>query len=773
MNFGRECSFWDLYSKAGIRIPQIQRDYVQGRNSLRVETNRVNFVEELVSALTGKGKTMMLNFIYGYYEDERFVPIDGQQRLTTLFLLHFYVFSKAGREDLRIRCDRLNFSYETRYTTDRFFRALYEHSDICNSANIRDAILDSSWYAFSWNYDPSIESSVIMLREIQKAFEKEEGNHDWGKYSDTLQGKNGDCPIKFMLLELGRDQLGKPNQLYIRMNSRGKQLTDFENFKASLYEYADESDNKELKEWKGKISNYLDGDWQDLIWQLPGNNDTAEKYSDVFYREVIHWIFVNRLCSESRIKDEDKEWITPSGKSIADIVLKNYLDIACDKNNIIACVKDIFYTFDVLNKIRSYKVFDTIKNEVLMYKEDKRIYQSVISEYKSRIILFAITRFGQKVQECEFSEESFFNWFRIIRNLTNNTEIDDAITFCRICKSIGEFKLPAAIGSDISSIESLDGFAKRQIKEEKFKQKIINYRPEWKKIIYKAEKNDYFQGEILFSFYLGDIYSVEDAGTEKLKAYEELWEKIETTMEFANEHDNLFHRALLTCGDYSKKAPGWMGDNGVVTFFRYKEKHHNYDWRGFLRPVEKEAKEEWEKWMERLKIFKSFLERIKIEDIKENETKDMEDIAEEMISEYCNSESSRKNEWEELLYSLVQHEELFEYCRNYYYIWHDKKSEVEEEYDRYVLMKNSKRNTYVEVNVKVLSLLLKCDELRNGGNPYNSEDRRSYLKIGQYHVEYKKRCFVNASGEPYKDSDGKDISSVDEMKKYLDSVSVR
>ena len=116
MNFGRECSFWDLYSKAGIRIPQIQRDYVQGRNSVRVETNRVNFVEELVSALTGKGKTMMLNFIYGYYEDERFVPIDGQQRLTTLFLLHFYVFSKAGREDLRIRCDRLNFSYETRYT---------------------------------------------------------------------------------------------------------------------------------------------------------------------------------------------------------------------------------------------------------------------------------------------------------------------------------------------------------------------------------------------------------------------------------------------------------------------------------------------------------------------------------------------------------------------------------------------------------------------------------------------------------------------------------
>ena len=236
--------------------------------------------------------------------------------------------------------------------------------------------------------------------------------------------------------------------------------------------------------------------------------------------------------------------------------------------------------------IRSYKVFDTIKNEVLMYKEDKRIYQSVISEYKSRIILFAITRFGQKVQECEFSEESFFNWFRIIRNLTNNTEIDDAITFCRICKSIGEFKLPAAIGSDISSIESLDGFAKRQIKEEKFKQKIINYRPEWKKIIYKAEKNDYFQ----------------------LKAYEELWEKIETTMEFADKHDNLFHTALLTCGDYSKKAPGWMGDNGVVTFFRYKEKHHNYDWRGFLRPVEKEAKEEWEKWMERLKIFKSFLE---------------------------------------------------------------------------------------------------------------------------------------------------------------------
>jgi hypothetical protein len=42
------------------------------------------------------------------------------------------------------------------------------------------------------------------------------------------------CPITFMKLEL--EKLDNPNELYIKMNSRGKQLTAFENFKSEMLE---------------------------------------------------------------------------------------------------------------------------------------------------------------------------------------------------------------------------------------------------------------------------------------------------------------------------------------------------------------------------------------------------------------------------------------------------------------------------------------------------------------------------------------------------------
>lgn len=231
VKIGEKCSFWDIYKKYGIRIPQIQRDYVQGRKNPLVEKNRVSFVKELVAALVDN-KPIFLNFIYGYYEDDRFIPIDGQQRLTTLFLLHYIVFSKCGRtKDLSVN-GKIRFSYETRYTTDRFLKALCDpiNAESKSDGKLGNSIKNEHWYSFSWNSDPSVESCLTMLNEIDSAMHS---YADWKLYYKRLTSES--CPIRFMLLEMERDQLGKPNQLYIRMNSRGKQLTDFENFKASLY----------------------------------------------------------------------------------------------------------------------------------------------------------------------------------------------------------------------------------------------------------------------------------------------------------------------------------------------------------------------------------------------------------------------------------------------------------------------------------------------------------------------------------------------------------
>ena len=78
-----------------IEIPLIQRDYAQGR--IDSDTNRVRkrFLDALYDALTNKPIT--LDFVYGDIEsDGKMIPLDGQQRLTTLSLLHWYAAKKEN-----------------------------------------------------------------------------------------------------------------------------------------------------------------------------------------------------------------------------------------------------------------------------------------------------------------------------------------------------------------------------------------------------------------------------------------------------------------------------------------------------------------------------------------------------------------------------------------------------------------------------------------------------------------------------------------------------
>ena len=82
-------NFWSLLSKYPVTIPIIQRDYAQGRLSKEVEQIRNELLNTLYNAAHIDEK-VDFDFIYGSVEENEFIPLDGQQRLTTLFLLHWY-----------------------------------------------------------------------------------------------------------------------------------------------------------------------------------------------------------------------------------------------------------------------------------------------------------------------------------------------------------------------------------------------------------------------------------------------------------------------------------------------------------------------------------------------------------------------------------------------------------------------------------------------------------------------------------------------------------
>lgn len=84
-------NFIELLSKFDkIEIPIIQRDYAQGRDGK--EELRNNFLEALYNAVT-TNNDIELDFVYGDVIQKVLRPLDGQQRLTTLFLLHWYCTS--------------------------------------------------------------------------------------------------------------------------------------------------------------------------------------------------------------------------------------------------------------------------------------------------------------------------------------------------------------------------------------------------------------------------------------------------------------------------------------------------------------------------------------------------------------------------------------------------------------------------------------------------------------------------------------------------------
>ena len=141
---GKRLTFFQLISKYHISIPIIQRDYAQGRPS-QIEV-RKPFLKALYDYLDENKPNRDLDFVYGNQlrsDDDKlkFILLDGQQRLTTLFLLHWYLATKEGKTEVnelkKVMIDSTNssnlkskFSYETRTSSREFCDALLINDNI-------------------------------------------------------------------------------------------------------------------------------------------------------------------------------------------------------------------------------------------------------------------------------------------------------------------------------------------------------------------------------------------------------------------------------------------------------------------------------------------------------------------------------------------------------------------------------------------------------------------------------------------------------------------
>lgn len=337
-----EVSFSDLFCSENpqikvdfVKIPMIQRDYAQGRpDKDRMRRNFLNALYESIDKADSKPR--VLDFVYGQRKKELtkdgchtgkwiFEPIDGQQRLTTLFLLNLYVAKRIDRNDSFVWLRK--FSYETRQSSRRFCEKLIEMPADAFT-DINGFLKKQSWYTKRYQIDPTIKGMVRTLTDIASHYNKSFSIEELGNVWDNLQNN-----ITFMLLYL--KNLNTTDDLYIKMNSRGLHLTDFEKFKAELEGYLKDMDKSKDSDFSVKI----DTSWTNLLWDYRNkNNDGTEidftsydpddlsPYTRNGLDEMFHHIF-RRYMSIERCKANLKS-IKRDGDN--NIVLKNYSDNAND-----------------------------------------------------------------------------------------------------------------------------------------------------------------------------------------------------------------------------------------------------------------------------------------------------------------------------------------------------------------------------------------------------------------------------------------------------------
>ena len=509
-----------------IEIPMIQRDYAQGRmgyynkGTLRqLNTTGDNFISELFDFLTADNPKipMDLDFIYGSIEEiegvKYFYPLDGQQRLTTLFLLYWFI----GGAELQIEeksqlADILkNFYYATRTSSNAFCENLVgalkqneidfllrEEAEVVDKVEIKPAqnivtqIENFSWFHDSYKLDPTVQAMLNMLNRIQDLYLR-------NRCSGIFQNLEKLC---FYVLPLNNFDLTE--ELYVKMNARGKQLTNFENFKADFQHWIKHnSEALGLSDclYAGRkmpydmvLLNKMDNEWSAMFWDIQKNSENKN-----FDRRFLSFIY--------------KYWL--NAYIVADHPGMNNKKVAKESDFLDLNREPIYEKFDIFSRqingadfvVNFEKTLDKLSQnyrdvadclQPVWHDTFEMLTENKAASFKEQAVFGAVVLY---LQQSSFNKQAFQNWMRIVWNIVENADIDHDYVLISVMQLISEL---APHSNDIYNYLAGPTFcvdstqSKRTMEEECLKAKLILSNAAWLAAILEAEAHPYFKGSIGF-----------------------------------------------------------------------------------------------------------------------------------------------------------------------------------------------------------------------------------------------------------------------------------
>ena len=466
-------NFRDLLNNnnyTSICIPRLQRDYAQGRESVKVRDIRRDLLSNIFS-----GSSLSLNMIFGDVDDKtlpgekRFIPIDGQQRLTTLYLLHLYAHKNI--EGFTVN-NLYKFCYETRKSSEDFIKALlkYDWPHVEEGETLGNAIKNCPWFWWTWSNDPTVSGMLTVLSDIHNLY------HTLNKFPNLDE-------ITFDFQDLKENNLNET--LYIKMNSRGLPLTEFEQIKCGLEELMNVMEPEFSKEWKWK----MDRDWSEWFWDKKSHTLDNNflwfiiEYTCCFYNcwsDSTNKLTLNKTQGLLNRLDNPQEEITwQSFRSIFEVRKED------NKTQLNHPLLNKYFNglSFLLNRVTQ------LKGALITSWGDK--YQFKIpnnnDRNRQRAMLFALSCYAG----AEFNGKEFSEWFRFCANIIQHYDFsgEGIVSLCK------------ALGKDYSchSMDVLNWLSttkerhNEQLNEERIKASLLLRRVD---LVIEAEAHPLFKGRI-------------------------------------------------------------------------------------------------------------------------------------------------------------------------------------------------------------------------------------------------------------------------------------
>lgn len=509
MNNSSIYSFKRILNEYLIYVPSFQRNYIQGSDEFKDKRDRL--LDDIFESLKSR-KVIDLGFVYGRseesYKGRLFYPYDGQQRLTTLYFLYLMLyFRNRDRKKESIMGLKGKLSYQTRQSTDRFINSFIdwiynlmknEYDLFWNPNNKSSAFIQmQDWFFdYDWKYDVSIKNILFLIDTLKIRILNLENEIAIDEIINLIDDKEDDNPFKFIFIHI--DDIIQNDELYIKINARGKALSHFENLKSDINNL-----------WRNEdYRSKLDGAWTEYVWKESSKDSNSgtieERFDSDFYNSFKNIFYLNYLSNIEKpltpafINEIKNEWdnVFNKGKINKDWENKASCDV-------------ISYFFDAVSHPNYLfeKQADGYGN--LLFKENSGyveclkiyVYYYLISNiYKSRncvtdleIVLFdeILTLFKRLIDNQDKYLDSIDSLIKAIKS--SKYLIDKSI------ESNGTLNFLQSNQVDISKLLSL---RKEQVEEEILKARLIYKDKRFIDLFEKGYNELRNKGQLGFIFYL-------------------------------------------------------------------------------------------------------------------------------------------------------------------------------------------------------------------------------------------------------------------------------